>query len=145
MAQFTEEEQRLLKLNRNVAYVSDVQVVFTPEFKRLASEEQKKGKSVKQIFADNGINPEILGDKRLENFSTRLRQLRRKGSDFTDRRSRAEINSSDKEQKTEDLKEEIKWLKHELEYTRQEVEFLKKIQMANTEARKQWESKHRPT
>ena len=31
----------------------------------------------------------------------------------------------------------------ELEYAKQEVEFLKKLQMANTEARKEWESKHR--
>lgn len=144
MVQFSEENQRILKLNRNIAYVSDVQVIFTPEFKRLASEEQKKGKTVRQIFSDNGIAPEILGQKRLANFAYMLRQNRRNGNDFADRRSRRTRDISDEEQETEDLKEKIKWLKHELEYTRQEVEFLKKIQMANTEARKQWESKHRP-
>lgn len=36
----------------------------------------------------------------------------------------------------------VKYLEHELAYTRQEVEFLKKLQMADMEARKQWESKH---
>ena len=34
-------------------------------------------------------------------------------------------------------------LENELAYTRQEVEFLKKLQAANMEAQKQWESKHR--
>lgn len=43
-----------------------------------------------------------------------------------------------------DLEARVRWLTHQLEYTRQEVEFLKKLQMANTEARKEWESKHRP-
>ena len=38
----------------------------------------------------------------------------------------------------------IKQLEHELAYTRQEVEFLKKLQMADMEARRQWESKHQP-
>ena len=41
------------------------------------------------------------------------------------------------------LEERVRWLIHELEYAKQEVEFLKKLQMANTEARKEWESKHR--
>ena len=37
----------------------------------------------------------------------------------------------------------IKQLEHELAYTRQEVEFLKKLRMADMEAQKEWESKHR--
>ena len=35
-------------------------------------------------------------------------------------------------------------LEHELAYTRQEVEFLKKLQLADMEARKQWKSRHQP-
>ena len=34
-------------------------------------------------------------------------------------------------------------LENELAYTQQEVEFLKKLQAANMEAQRQWESKHR--
>jgi hypothetical protein len=37
----------------------------------------------------------------------------------------------------------IRQLEAELAYTRQEVEFLKKVQVADMEARKAWESKHR--
>ena len=39
--------------------------------------------------------------------------------------------------------EKICRLEHELAYVKQEVEFLKKLQMANMEAKKSWESKHR--
>ena len=41
------------------------------------------------------------------------------------------------------MEQRIRQLEHELAYTRQEVEFLKKLQVANMEAQKQWESKHR--
>jgi len=44
----------------------------------------------------------------------------------------------------ESIDTRIKQLEHELAYTRQEVEFLKKLQMADMEARRQWESKHPP-
>ena len=37
----------------------------------------------------------------------------------------------------------VEQLEHELAYTRQEVEFLKKIHVADLEARKLWESKQR--
>ena len=140
MSKLTAEEQRLLKLNRNVEYVSDVQVKFAAEFKRYAFQKQDEGIPMRQIFLDNGLDPEILGSKRLENFSAMLRKKRRQGKNFTGCSPGAE-----EKEKELDLKAELCWLKHELEYTKQEVEFLKKIQMANTEARKQWELKHRPT
>ena len=41
------------------------------------------------------------------------------------------------------MTERIEQLEHELAYTRQEVEFLKKLQAANMEAQKKWESRHR--
>ena len=44
----------------------------------------------------------------------------------------------------EDERERIKQLEHELAYARQELEFLKKVQMVDMEARREWESKHRP-
>ena len=45
--------------------------------------------------------------------------------------------------KEQTLAARVKDLEHELAYTRQEVEFLKKIHLADLEARKSWESKHR--
>ncbi|MGI6745407.1 MAG: HTH domain-containing protein [Acutalibacteraceae bacterium] len=41
------------------------------------------------------------------------------------------------------MERRVRQLEHELAYAKQEVEFLKKIQQADMEARKQWESKKR--
>ena len=43
----------------------------------------------------------------------------------------------------ETVEQRLKQLENVLAYTRQEVEFLKKLQAANMEAQRQWESKHR--
>ena len=48
------------------------------------------------------------------------------------------------EAEEEGLRKRLKRLENELAYTRQEVEFLKKVQEADTEARRQWESKRKP-
>ena len=98
---------------------------------------------MKDIFRDNGIDPDILGRKRIENFSVRLDDAVREGKFLPDRRiyNSRPSGAADPEQMT--LEERVRWLIHELEYAKQEVEFLKKLQMANTEARKEWESKHR--
>ena len=114
-----------------------------PEFKILAWEQKKQGRRMKDIFRDNGIDPDILGRKRIENFSVRLDDAVREGRFLPDRRiyNSRPAGAADPEQMP--LEERVRWLIHELEYAKQEVEFLKKLQMANTEARKEWESKHR--
>ena len=48
-----------------------------------------------------------------------------------------------KQTREQTLAARVEQLEHELAYTRQEVEFLKKIRMADLEAQRQWESKHR--
>ena len=143
MGKFSEAEVKLLQKNGNVACVNEREVMFTEAFKRLAWEEKQSGRSLPAIFRENGIDPQILGHKRIENFSRRLREKARNNADFSDERKMNQRPSEKCE--ANDLEEKVKWLEHELAYTRQEVEFLKKIQMANTEARKAWESKHRPT
>ena len=109
----------------------------------LAWEQKKQGRRMKDIFRDNGIDPDILGRKRIENFSVRLDDAVREGRFLPDRRiyNSRPAGAADPEQMP--LEERVRWLIHELEYAKQEVEFLKKLQMANTEARKEWESKHR--
>lgn len=138
----TEEQLRLLRANVNVEKATESYVVFTESFKRLAWEQKQSGKRLQEIFRENGIAPELLGDKRIQNFSQMLNERGRGPDGFKDRRTDNRRPAS--EETAESLEEQIKRLQHELAYTRQEVEFLKKLQMANTEAREQWESKHRP-
>ena len=69
-----------------------------------------------------------------------LKRRAREGKGFSDNRS--ENGRQEKEKAALSQEDRIRELEHELAYTRQEVEFLKKIQEANTEARKAWELKH---
>lgn len=138
----SEAQLRQLRANVNVEKATEFYVVFTEAFKQLAYEQKQTGKHLREIFRENGIDPELLGAKRIENFNQMLNQRGRDGRGFQDRR-KDNRRPTDEERK-ESLEEQVRRLQHELAYTRQEVEFLKKLQMANTEARKEWESKHRP-
>ena len=66
MANFTDEQIAQLSGNQNVQWVSRTGVQFTPEFKMLAWEQKKQGRRMKDIFRDNGIDPDILGRKRID-------------------------------------------------------------------------------
>ena len=140
MAKLSEEDVRKLQANIYVKHVTDEQVLFTEEFKRIAWSGINSGKRMREIFSESGIDPEILGSKRINNFRYCLKRKIREGKGFTDDRS--ENGHRDKERESLSQEDRIRELEHELAYTRQEVEFLKKIQLANTEARKEWESKH---
>lgn len=142
MGKFSTAEVEQLRENVNVAFVSEREIFFTESFKQLVWEQKQSGKTLPSIFRENGIDPQILGYKRIENFAKRLREKAKNNEDFSDERK--SNGRSKGEKKTLSLEEKVQRLEHKLAYTQQEVEFLKKLQMANTEARKEWESKHRP-
>lgn len=145
MANFTEEQVSELAKNPNVAWVSTSSIQFTPEFKLLAWEQKQQGKRLKEIFLEHGFDPEVLGRKRIENFSIRLKEAVKEGCYFADRRVYNHRPATTQKPPEEmSLEERVRWLSHELEYTKQEVEFLKKLRTANMEAQKEWGSKHRP-
>ena len=139
---FTQEQMDHLRVNHYVKSVSESTVRFTEEFKQYFYKKFKSGIPSFNIFKECGIDPEILGTSRIEGFCYTLNKYAKREEGFTDRRQ----NNFRHVPKTgnETLETRIKQLEHELAYTRQEVEFLKKLQMADMEARKQWESKHQP-
>ena len=97
---------------------------------------------MRSIFEEHGIDPEILGDKRIWSFAHKLRANADRNQGFADLR----MNNSRKpakETREQTLAARVEQLEHELAYTRQEVEFLKKIHTADLEARKSWESRLR--
>ena len=131
---------------RSCPYVSSIisgRINFTPEFKRVAYEQLTNGKTMREIFEEHGIDPEILGDKRIYSFTHKLRENADRDEGFSDLRS-GNSHKPVKQTKEQTLATRIEQLEHELAYTRQEVEFLKKIHTADLEARKLWESKQRP-
>lgn len=137
----SKREVEQLHSNRYIASVSTNTVRFTEEFKKLAYAEKAKGVSVSETMRRCGIDPQVLGPSRVEGFSYTLNKKAKQESGFTDGRSE---NCRRPPKTGEDTVEQrVRQLENELAYTRQEVEFLKKLQAANMEAQKQWESKRR--
>ena len=138
----TKEEIEKLKQSPYVAKATPYQISFTTDFKRMAYEELMGGKMMREILIESGIDVEIMGDRRIWSLTEKIKQAAERDSGFEDQR---EKNSRKPKKKTEEqtMADLIEQLEHELAYTRQEVEFLKKLQAANMEAQKKWESRHR--
>ncbi len=135
------QEVEKLQKNPYIASVTANTVRFTEAFKELAYEKKLQSVPVTETMRKCGIDPEILGDSRVEGFSYTLNKKAKQKSGFSDGR----IENYRRPPKTgeETVEQRLHQLENELAYTRQEVEFLKKLQAANMEAQKQWESKHR--
>ena len=59
------EEIAELRESPFVSSVISGRITFTPEFKHMAYQQLGKGKSMREIFEENGIDPEILGNARM--------------------------------------------------------------------------------
>ena len=138
---FPPQAIEILGANPNVKSISTSSIRFTDAFLQELSEAKKTGTPLAQALRKSGIDPEMLGESRIAGLSHTLNVKARKGTGFSDGRS----TNYRRPPKTgeETVEDRVKQLEHELAYTRQEVEFLKKIQMANMEAQKEWESRHR--
>lgn len=138
----SEEEIAELKQNPHVTSVSARSVNFTAEFKQIAYEAMIRGEKLASVLEMYGINSGILGEARIRGLAQRLYQFAEREEGFRSQKGQAKRSSQELEE--EDLRKRLKRLENELAYTRQEVEFLKKVQEADTEARRQWESKRKP-
>ena len=130
-----------LKKNPCVASVTANTVQFTEAFKKLAYDAKVSGTPVSQTMREHGIDPDILGESRVSGFSYTLTKKAKQENGFTD--GRKENYRRPPKTGEETVEQRVRQLENELAYTRQEVEFLKKLQAANMEAQKRWESKHR--
>lgn len=138
----SKEEIEALKRSPYIAKASPIQVSFTTDFKQMAYQELTEGKTMRTILEESGINPEILGERRIWSMTFRMRQEAEREEGFEDQR-RKNKRKPRKQKEEQTLAERIEQLEHELAYTKQEVEFLKKIRAAELEAQKTWESKKR--
>ena len=139
---FTQEQIEHLRVNHYVKSISSSTIRFTQEFKKYFYQKYHSGMTARQIFTECGIDPDVLGASRVEGFRYTLNKQAKRDTGFADNRSQNHRHASKDGEPTVEAR--IKQLEHELAYTRQEVEFLKKLQMADTEARRQWESRHQP-
>lgn len=136
------EEIAELRQNPHVKNVTPRSVIFSTEFKQIAYEAMMRGERLASILEMYGINSGVLGEVRIRGLAQRLYEFAQREEGFRPQNGRKKRDR--KEVEEEDLRKRLQRLENELAYTRQEVEFLKKIQAADSEARRQWESKQRP-
>lgn len=139
---FTSEQMDRLRENHYVESVAPSSVRFTEEFKQRFYQKHSSGMSAPSIFRECGIDPAVLGPSRIKGFCYTLNKQAKRDTGFSDNRQNNHRQPEKPGEATVDTR--IRQLEHELAYTRQEVEFLKKLQLADMEARKQWESRHQP-
>jgi len=136
MKRYPMPKEFVKELNENpyVLKATEWTVSFTAEFKQFAYDEYYKGKSTKEIFTEAGFDCEKLGDKRLQNFRSKIMEQSERECGFEDQRkynSRKEAQSNQAQ-----LEKKIKQLEHRLAYLEQENDFLKKIQEAEKKCKR---------
>ena len=122
---FSEEEQQLLRRNPYTFKVTHRQVWFTKEFKTEFKKRYDLGALPREIFADLGYDPKVVGDYRMNSFQNRINIRAKRGEGFTERRTSVSRGLVSVDENPDSAA--IVRMQHELLYLRQEVEFLKKI------------------
>ena len=125
----TESLQNTLRNSKYVLDVSPSIVHFSAEFKKLFWEELSKGRLPREIVSTLGIDPNILGDSRINGLKTMIGNEVKKGNGFRDLNTYAQGCNG-----YLSAENRIKYLEMQLAYKDQEIEFLKKIVSLNPEA-----------
>lgn len=126
---FTEQEMLVLRNSKYVLDVSPNIVHFSAEFKKIFWEELSKGKLPRDIVKNLGIDPNILGDTRINGLKTMIGNEVKKGNGFRDLNTYAQGCNG-----YLSAENRIKYLEMQLAYKNQEIEFLKKIVSLDPEA-----------
>lgn len=127
---FTEAEMKILQSSPYVIDVSPSIVHFTAEFKEQFWISLQAGKKPREIVVEFGIDPEIIGENRIDGLKGMICNEVKAGKGFRDLKTYSrQINGfmSDKAK--------IQCLEQQLAYKEQEIEFLKKIASLGKEAR----------
>jgi len=119
---FNEEEMNHLRTSSYVLDVSPSIVHFSAEFKNKFWKAILSGKTPRDIVVELGIDPDILGETRINGLKSMIRNEVKAGNGFRDLDT---YNKYLGDYVTPDGK--IKYLEQQLAYKDQEIEFLKKI------------------
>ena len=128
-ARFTDDDIQELSKNPYTLSVTGNRLSVTLAAKEKILELFNEGRSRRQIMAELGYDPDLLGDDRVKNIIRSTRRESESAQGLHEGYSRAAKKHLDKEE-IEQLDESASSyakLKNEVIYLRQEVEFLKKI------------------
>ena len=119
---FTEEEMSRLRENPHVLHVTPSQVHFSAEFKEMFWKALLAGERPRDIVASQGIDPDMLGDNRINGIKIMVKNEVRSGKGFRDIGTYREFLDT---YITPEVR--VRFLEQQLAYKNQEIEFLKKI------------------
>ncbi len=119
---FNEEEMNHLRASAYVLDVSPSIVHFSAKFKELFWNSVQAGKEPRDVIIELGIDPDILGENRVNGLKGMIRNEVRARKGFRDLETYGTYlkDYTDPEAK-------VKYLEQQLAYKDQEIEFLKKI------------------
>lgn len=122
---YTEEQINELSQNKYVEFVSKDKITFTKEFKILFMNEFKKGKGNLQIFSEYGLNPLLVGKRRIKTCTRNWKKQASHDPTF----SKNNYHPIHKETDAEKRKklENIKYLQKRVNQLEMENEYLKKV------------------
>ena len=128
---FTDEQVEILKSNPYIEKVSNKSIKYSKQFKEEFWILYSKGESPSQILIKFGIDPKILGQKRISNIVHRIKMEANRLEGFEDTRKN---NSGRPATKHMTPEEKIAYLEHKVAYQKQEIDFLKKIRFVEKKA-----------
>lgn len=132
---FTQEEIEILSKNKYVKAISEKAITYTNEFKIQLIADISNGKTAKEIFNKAGLDPQILGNERINTAKKRwTKAYKEKGISGLDDTRRG---NSGRPRKSELTQEElIAKQQAEIEYLKQENELLKKFELQERQVKK---------
>lgn len=123
---FTQSEINILSKNKNIKNVSSKQITYQDWFKELFIAEHNAGKLPRDIFIENGFDPEMLGQNRIDRCSVRWRSKANRPEGVRDiRKGNSVRTKGSKDQISKD--EEFIRMKQQNEYLKQENSFLREL------------------
>ena len=133
---FTPEQVEELRKNKYVKHVSEKAITYTEEFKETFMMEYNLGKLPSQILLEMGLNPKILGRKRLDGIVATIKRQSVSPTGFKDTRADSSGRQLTRELSQEEL---IERQKQEIELLKAKVEYLSLLRRAEREA--DWKAK----
>lgn len=132
---FTPDELMEIRQNPYVKSATHNMVRFTTSFKEEFWEQyHTKGQPPTQIMRSMGFDTEVLGESRIRGIVLHIREQAESGNGFTD--VRQSIGADETDGKPLPPSKAIIHMQHEVAYLKQEMEFIKKIILADGEARR---------
>lgn len=123
---YTKAEMEELKKNRYVEEVKKDKITFSKEFKILFIKEFNNGKGNLQIFSENGLNPLLVGKRRIKACTRNWKKQAKNDPTFS-RQGYHPIKKETNEEKKKRA-QDIKYLQKRVNQLEMENEFLKKVQ-----------------